>query len=141
MSAAAKGNLMKYGISLAICLLMSYAFVALRVDIRNLAAVAPMDLYLILCDAFTIPGLLMLMCGLLMSVSNQGALDGVGYVAAHAFRLLVPGAATKMERYKEYVEHRRANRLKGYGFLYVVALLFLALAAIFLVLFYSLYQK
>lgn len=134
-------NLMKYGVSVGISLILVYIYVSSRLDLSNLATVERVDLYLILCDGCTIPGLLMLMCGFLMTISNQGALDGVGYVAANAIKMLIPGAATKTERYIEYVERKRANRVKGYGFLYVVGLVFLGLAAIFMALFYSLYQK
>lgn len=134
-------NLMKYGISTGICLALAYIYVSSRLDLSNLAMVERVDLYLLLCDAFSIPGILMLMFGFMMTISNQGALDGVTYVLTNAVRMLIPGGATKMERYKEYVERKRANRVKGYGFLYVVALIFLGLAAIFMALFYSLYQK
>ena len=141
MSNSLRKNLIKCAIGMAASLVLAYVFVALRVDMKNLGEVALVDLYLILCDAFTIPGLLMLMFALLMTISNQGALDGVGYVAVQAFRMLIPGGAAKAERYQEYLERRRANRAKGYGFLYVCAGICLAFAAVFMVLFYSLYQK
>ena len=122
------------------CLLLAIVCVVLRVDITNLAEVPAVDLYLVLCDAFTIPGLLALMFALLLSVSNTGALDGVGYVAINALKMLIPGAARNMERYNEYVERRRANRATGFGMLYVTALIFMALSAVFLVLFFSVFE-
>ena len=134
-------NLMKYGVAVAIGLILVYIYVASRIDLGNLAAVAKVDLYLILCDAFSIPGLLLLLAGLLMTLSNHGALDGVGYVAVNALKMLIPGGAIKAERYKEYLERKRANRVRGYGFLFVTAIAFLAIAAVFMALFYSLYQK
>lgn len=134
-------NLMKYGISVTIGLILAYIYVATRIDLSNLAAVAKVDMYLILCDAFSIPGLLLLLAGLMMTLSNQGALDGVGYVAVNAIKMLIPGGAVKAERYKEYLERKRANRIKGYGFLFVTAIAFLAVAAVFMALFYSIYQK
>ena len=141
MSKSLRNNLMKCAIALAGSLVLAYAFVALRVDMTNLGAVEPVELYRILCDAFTIPGLLLLMFGLLMTISNQGALDGVAYVVKNAVKMLIPAAAADMERYKEYLERRKANRVKGYGFLYVVGAVCLGIAGIFLVLFYSVYQK
>ena len=134
-------NLMKYGIAVAIGLILVYIYVASRIDLGNLAAVAKGDLNLILCDAFSIPGLLLLLAGLLMTLSNHGALDGVGYVAVNALKMLIPGGAIKAERYKESLERKRANRVRGYGFLFVTAIAFLAIAAVFMALFYSLYQK
>ena len=141
MSSPLKKNLTKYGISLSLALLMAYAFVAMRVDFENPGATKLVDWYLILCDAFTVPGLLFTMFGCFVSLSNQGAMDGLGYVAANAIKMLIPGGALETERYKEYLERRRANRLRGYGFLYVVGLGCLAISGVFMVLFYSLYQK
>lgn len=133
--------LAKYGISLGISLLLACVYVFARVDIQNPLATGAVDWYRILCDAFTIPGLLFLMLGCMMSLSSQGALDGVTYVLKNAFKMLIPGMALKMERYYEYVEHKRANRAKGFGFLYVTGLVCMAIAMIFMVLFYRLYQK
>lgn len=134
-------TLKKYAIAVAIGLILAYIYVAARIDLNNVEAVAKVDLYLILCDAFSIPGLLLLLSGLMMTLGNHGALDGVGYVAVNAFKMLIPGGALKAERYKEYLERKRANRIRGYGFLFVTAIAFLAIAAVFMVLFYSLYQK
>ena len=134
-------KLTKYGIAAAVALGLVYLFIALRVDFKNPDATPLMEWYRIICDGFTIPGLLFLMLGLLMTLSNQGALDGVGYVAVNALKMLIPGAAAHMERYKEYLERRRANRVKGYGFLYVVGIACLAVSAVFMVLFYTLFEK
>ena len=133
--------LTKYGISFGISLLLVYVFVAARVDFHNLSATAAVDWYLILCDAFTIPGLIFLMLGCLMSLSSGGALDGVSYVLRNAFKMLIPGGALKMECYYEYKERKRANRAKGYGFLYITGLVCMALALIFMFLFYRVYQN
>jgi len=135
-----KKNLTKYGIAVSVALLLAYAFVALRVDFENPEDTPLMEWYRIVCDAFTIPGLLYLMFGAFMSLSNEGALDGLGYVCVTGLKMLIPGGALKMERYQEYLERRRANRVKGYGFLYVVGAGCMAIAGVFMALFYSLYQ-
>ena len=135
-----KTNILKYGISAAIALALAYVFISLRVDFENPGDTALVEWYRIICDAFTIPGLTFLMVGCLVSLSNQGALDGIGYAATVAFRMLI-GAGAKMERYKEYLERRRANRLSGYGFLYIVGAACMAIAGIFMILFYSKYGK
>ena len=140
MSPSLATNLKKYGISGAIALLLAYAYVSFRVDFHNPGATPLMEWYRIICDAFTIPGLVYVMLGCLISLSNQGAMDGLGYVCVNALKMLIPGGAANMERYKEYLERRRANRLRGYGFLYIVGIVCLAIAGIFMVLFYSLYN-
>ena len=132
-----KANLIKSGIVSAVGILV----VILFVSSSDFGAQTTVDKYKILCDAFTIPGLLMLMFALLMSVSNEGALDGVGYVAAYALKLLIPGGALKMETDKEYLERRRANRVKNYITLYLTAAVCLTLAGIFLALFYTVFER
>ena len=130
-----------FAVSMVISLILAAVFTFLRLDINALDQVPAVVLYRVLCDAFTVPGLLMLMFALLMSVSNEGALDGVGYVAAYALKMLIPGGALKVETYKEYLERRRANRVKNYITLYLTAAICMALAAVFLVLFYSVFER
>lgn len=139
MRSSLSKTLIKYGISFGISFLLAFIFVNARVDFHDLAATATIDWYRILCDAFTIPGLLFLMLGCMMSLSCQGALDGVTYVLKNAFKMLIPGMGLKMERYYEYVEHKRANRAKGFGFLYITGLVCMAVSLIFMYLFYRLY--
>ena len=141
MSRSLKNTLIKYSISFGLSLAIAWLYAYLRLDLSNLGAVPKTDLYRILCDACTVPGLLLLMSGLLMTISNQGALDGLGYVAVNGLKMLIPGAAQKMETFRDYLLRRRENRVKGYGFLYVTAAAFLAAAGVFMALFYSVYRK
>lgn len=135
-------NLLKYGIAVVVGLMLAYTYVSFRVEeLRDLAALPAVDRYLILCDAFTIPGVTIFLSGVLMSISNAGGLDGVSYVVGNAVKMLIPGKAAHMEKYKDYLERKRAKRVKGYGFLYVVGIFFLVLAGISMALFYSLYLK
>ena len=131
-----KQNLLKLGISFAIALGLAYLYVSFRIT----DGMPLVEWYRMICDAFTIPGLLFLMLGLLVTLSNQGALDGIGYAATVAFKMLI-GAGANQERYTEYLERRRANRLKGYGFLYIVGIVCMAVALVCLALFYSIYTK
>ena len=140
MSAPFKKNLIKYGISIGMSLGLAFLFIYLRVDFENPEQTELIEWYRIICDAFTIPGLLLLMFGCLMSLSNAGAMDGLGYAVVNGLKMLIPGGALKMERYKEYLERRRANRIRGYGFLYIVGAGCMAIALIFMFLFYGIYQ-
>lgn len=137
MSKNVKANLLKYGISIGVGLLIAYTYVSLR-DFETLELA---DKYRTLCDAFTIPGVLLLISGLLVTVSNEGALDGLGYILMQGLSMLIPGKGPGTERYADYVERKRNNRLKGYGFLYISAIFFLVIMLVFLILFYSVYQK
>ena len=130
-----------FAVSMILSLVLAVVCTVLRLDMKALDQVPLVELYRVLCDAFTIPGLLMLMFALLMSVSNSGALDGLGYVALNGLKMLIPGAAIKMERYSEYLERRRANRVRNYTPLYGTAAIFLAISAIFLALFYTVFKR
>ena len=135
-----KKNILKYGISFTVALWLAYTFINLRVDLQDPAATPLLEWYRIICDAFTIPGLTFLGLGGLVTLSNQGALDGLGYAATVAFKMLI-GAGARQERYREYLERRRANRLRGYGFLYVVGGACTIVALVFLILFNMNYGK
>lgn len=137
MSKRLKVNLLKYGISALVCGGMVWLYVYLR----DFASQSTMEQYRILCDAFTIPGLTALMFALLLSVSNEGALDGLGYVASIAVKSLTPGGRKKIEKYYDYVQRKREKKLTGYGFLYIVGAICMAVAVVFMVLFYQLYGK
>ena len=139
MSSTLKKNLIKYGISTVLSLGLAFLYVYLRVDFANPGATPLVEWYRIICDAFTIPGLILLMLGCLMSLSNQGAMDGLGYVVVNALKMLIPTGGLKLERYKEYLERRKENRVKGYGFLYLVGAGCMVIALVFMVLFYSIY--
>ena len=140
MSSTVKKNLIKYGVTSFLALGLAFLYVYLRVDLADPAATARLEWYKILSDAFTIPGLLLLMFGCLMSLSNMGAMDGLGYVVVNTLKMLIPGGGLKLERYKEYLERRRENRVKGYGFLYVIGAVFMSVALVCMVLFYSIYR-
>ena len=134
-----KKNLLKYGITVPLALGLAFFYIYVRVDFANPEATPLLEWYRIVCDGFTIPGLILLMLGCLMSLSNIGSMDGLGYVVSIAVKMLLPGGGLKMERYKEYLDRRRANRVRGYGFLYIVGAGCMAVALIFLVLFYRIH--
>lgn len=90
----------------------------------------------ILCDAFTLPGLFMTLSAMLCSVNYSGGLDTLAYLMTWLPRIIAPGAFGEPMHLLDFVEERRAKRKKGYGFLYAVGLFFLAIALVFLVLFF-----
>ena len=132
-----QSNLLKYGIATAI----AAVFVWILLDLQGYASAATQaDQYRILADAFTIPGMLLLMVGLLVVVSNEGMFEGLSYVVSYAVKTLVPGMNKGHERYGDYVERKREKGpVKGFGFLFVVGAVFMAAAGVFIALFYSVY--
>ena len=136
MSKESRSSLIKYAVSVMFGGVLVWLYLALR----DFQAAELMEKYRMLSDAFLIPGILLVMAGFLISVTNQGALDGISYATGRAFRKLIPGMDRVDEKYYDYVERKRQKRVKGYGFLFVVGGVFLAIAVIFMVLFYRLYS-
>ena len=135
-----KENLNKR-VSLIVCLVIGGFLAYLYVGLRDFAGVSLMEKYRMLCDAFTIPGLLFLMLGLLMSISKQGALDGVTYVVSYGLKMLIPGHHDKQEKFIDYVQRKREkNKGKSFGFLYLTGAICMGIALVFLILFYNLYN-
>ena len=133
MSRSLKVNLSKYLTTLTVAIVMAVLYVTSRWD----TSLSLTDKYCVLCDGFSVPGILIVSIAVLISMNNLGALDGIAYVLGFVPRLLFPAAFGQQERYLDYVEARREKRVKGYGFLYVVGLIFLGFSIVFLVLFFN----
>ena len=130
-------NLLKYGVTSVVGLLLVRLYFLMNLDsMSDFAAVQTVEKYRMLCDAFTVPGIVILMVGFLVSLSNGGAFNGVGYVVSFAVRSLIPGMGGH-EKYNEYLERKNGKRVTGYGFLYVVGGVFLGIALIFIALYYN----
>ncbi len=133
MSDQMKTNLVKYGGSALFVAAMAWAYVSLR----DFAGAALVDQFRYLADAFTIPGILLIMFGALLWASNEGAMDGLGYALKHTIKSLIPGGRAKEdETYAEYVERKRANKVTGYSFLFVAGGVTMAVSLVFMVLYY-----
>ena len=135
MSKEAKTRLIKYAAAFALVGILAYIYIANR----EFLGASLVEQCCILCDALTIPGVLLIMAAALVWVSNMGALDGLGYAVSSLKRMLIPGAGAKMdERYADYVERKRANRVRGYGFLLISGCITMAVALVFMALFFIL---
>ena len=135
MSEGLKTNLLKYGITGTVCL----GLAALYCGLRDFGDMTLVEKYRVLCDGFTIPGLVALCVGALLWVSNDGFFYGLGYCLDVARKALLPGGRRKMEKYYDYVERHRQKKLTGYGFLFICGGVCMAIAIVFLVLFYRIY--
>ena len=135
MSKQLKSLLIKSGTALVLGLGIALAFY----NSRNGEALDLVEQYRVLCDAFTIPGLMMILVGLLLWLSGLGALDAIGYLFRYVVQAFVPGV-TKVVHYLDYVEEQREKRAKGYGFLFVAGGILMVVAIVYLVLFYGVYE-
>ena len=136
MSKHVKTLLAKYLGSAAFVGLLAWLYISQR----PFAESELVDQYLMLCDAFFIPGVLLVMFGCLMWVSTTGFFDGISYAVGMAVRSLIPGGRTTDESYVDYIMRKRENRAKGYGFLFYSGLVTVAVSGVFMVLYYRLYS-
>ena len=128
-----KGRLTKYGFCALFVAVMAYVYLLPR----NFAGAEGQEKYRLLCDALTVPGVLLLCAGALVWVSNLGALDGLFYGLRLAFRALIPGKRLqKEENYHDYVVARQEKRVKGYGFLLISGAVTIAASLLFLGLYF-----
>lgn len=88
-----------------------------------------------LCDAFFVPGALLVGFGALYKVAVGGFLDGVAYGLRRAIFYIIPGARLKEENYADYKERKEKSRKKFKTLApFVTGAVFVIIAAIFLVL-------
>lgn len=136
MSDRLRNNLIKYGGCIAAGLLAGYAYL----NGHDFFGQPLLDQYRLLSDAFMLPGFFMVAVGLLIFLSNEGAFHGVGFVLKRVGTFLLPFLLKdKAETYAEYVERKREKATKGYGFLLICGVVFLAVAAAFAVLYSQTY--
>ena len=137
MSGRLGKNLLKYGITVGVCL----TFVAIFCFSRDILQQTLTVKYRILCDAFTVPGAICLCLGVLIWASTDGFFDGLTYCLSIAWRSMIPGGrATPPEKYYDYVLRKREKRATGFGFLFIVGGILMAFALLFMALFYRAYN-
>ena len=133
----------KYTVTVAIGLII--AFISLLVK-KVFAAASAGDVFRILADAFTIPGGLLLVAGLGIWILNQGGFDGLIYMTRVLFRTktqskegsISENEEGRVEPYSEFIIKRHnEQQVTGYSFIIVTAVAFLALAGVFVILYYS----
>lgn len=88
---------------------------------------------LYLADAFTIPGVLILMLGVMVWISTKGLFDILTYSLGRFTRTLIPFTKTTDERFGDYKERKSENRIKSYSFMFIVGGVFLFAAIVFTV--------
>ena len=132
MSDRLRNNLIKYGSCVATGLLVGYGYISGHGFFDQ----PLVDKYRLLSDAFMLPGFLMVAFGLLIFLANEGSFHGIGFVMKRVGSFLLPFLLKeKSETYAEYVQRKTDKPTQGYGFLFICGCAFLAVAAVFLVLY------
>ena len=133
MKKLTKSQWIKCGITVGLGL----AYAIYLVIYKNAFAQPVGTMMRILSDAFFLPGILMILCGLLVIVSNEGAFDALAYTGKSVRRIIIPERpGEKRVYYREYVEQRRQKKATGFSFLFVIGGVFTAIGLIFMLIFY-----
>lgn len=78
-------------IKYAIASIIAVCFVLLNLSLRDFFKETELkEKYRMLADSFTIPGLIYVLLGLLIMLTNKGSLDALGYMVKRAVKMLVP---------------------------------------------------
>ncbi len=116
---------------------MSYLYISLR----EFGTAELIDRYRMLCDAFSLPGMVFLLLGCLMILMNKGALNATGYLVINAAKTLIPVGERKYENYQTYLKRQEEKPKKKFVFFFMTGGVFMLISLVFLALFYSLYLK
>ena len=132
MSERVKSFLIKYGITIAVSLLVSWYYISSRPF--HMSEIK--EKYRILSDAFGLPGIFLISFGLLFVASNEGVFNGLIWGLKYAANTLIPfGRLKKVQKYSDYVEEKKKEKVKGFGFLIVVGVVNIILSVIFMIMF------
>ena len=134
MTRQQRTRLMKYGISTV----LTAAAVIYYAASRNVFQLEKLEMYRVLCDAFTLPGFFVMLFGLMMLMNELGALDTLAYFGHYLLHTFLPVAFGEGQSYLDFMEERRSKRTKGYGFLFIVGGAFTLVGVVFLILFLKL---
>ena len=131
MTRQQRTRLLKYGITTV----LTAAVVIYYAASRNVLSLETIEQYHVLCDAFTLPGIFLMLFGLLMLMNDLGALDTLAYFGHYLLHTFMPVAFGEGKSYLDFIEERRSNRKGGFGFLFVVGGVFTAVGVVFLILY------
>ena len=131
-----KAILKKYSIALIIGISMCL----LVLSGNDFSTQSLVDKYRILTDAFSIPGIVFIMVGALVFVSTEGFFDMLSYGLGKFAAALIPFNRKKDESFFDYKTRKNEERFSGYSFLFYVGILFLVIAGVFMILFFSVYN-
>jgi hypothetical protein len=124
-----KSRLIKYGLTSLCCLAVG----ALRLINLDFTYATTVDILNRIGDVFSVPGIVAILIGLLVMVSNEGAFAGFGYAFSMLSKLMTPGKGHQPESYSEYIQRKAEEKTTGYGFLFITGAAFVAIGAVFFI--------
>ncbi len=94
--------------------------------------------YVILCDAFTVPGIIAFGFGILIKISGTGFFTAMKYIGLSVLGAFIPGLKLRQKRYKDFkeAEDKKRKVLKT-DFLLICGTFAMVIAVVFLILYQS----
>ncbi len=138
MNEERKAKLIKIAVGYAISLVVGVGL--MLVILHNYGystAETERDKLRILCDAFTIPGVSLMLCAALVAVYNQGVFTGVTYGLRRMKDIFLPFLKSEYVKYPDYKRKKEAKKIKNYSFLFFTGLLLTIPAIYFMIRFYQ----
>lgn len=133
-----RAKLIKYLIGTAVCLVLGGLlawFVASNYGYKD--ATDEATRYMVLCNAFTIPGVLLSLSAALLAIYNTGFFSGLFYGLRGLKNTFMPFLHQKYVPYREYRKQHLEKKVKGFSFILFTGLAFLAVAIYFLIRFHA----
>lgn len=128
-----KKKLLQYGITTAVGAVIALWVMNMEglFEIEGLTANL---IFMILCDAFFVSGILLALFGALVWISTTGFFDTFGYALRTAAHLILPFVKHDTKTFYDYKTEKAEKRTESKGFLVIVGSFYLLLSAIFLML-------
>ena len=116
------------GVGLVLLILNNYGYSAAETEAEKVR---------ILCDAFTIPGVSLMLSAALVAVYNRGVFTGVTYGLRRMKDIFLPFLKNEYVKYGDYKSKKEKKKVKNYMFLFFTGLLFTIPAVYFMIRFYQ----
>ena len=131
-------TILKYAITVTIA--AGLVFAVLGINGFFLGGFNKAQFYRKLSDAFTVPGLILILLALLFLVASKGAFTGLGYALRHVLRMLMPFFIKKDISYAEYLENREHRKTVSIILCFlIIGAVFLTVGIVFIFFFYKYY--
>lgn len=96
----------------------------------------------ILSDAFFVSGILMTLFALMMYISSEGALIGIGFVLRNVVLAFIPMGRARHELYADYRARKLSEAKKrSNSYVLVTGLIFLFIGIVFTVIWYTVFYN
>lgn len=129
-------KIIKYVIMAVVMLFMSF-LIALSGKVFEQTKTK--DIMKILCDSFSVPGVIVICVGLLILISDTGFFSGLKYVGKSILGVFIPGMRLKQKKYEGYKEKEtNLKKNRSVAMFFVTGACSLLISCVFLVLYYVL---